>query len=60
MSNKTELPLTKSAVLAEAERIQREIFRSLFKDLNRVKVLSEELKQLVEYVENNKDKIKDE
>ena len=53
-------PLTKSAVLAEMERIQREVMRSLLEDPSRVKILSEELRELVEYVENNKDKIKDE
>ena len=60
MSKEPDAPLTKSAVLAEMERIQREVMRSLLEDPSRVKILSEELRELVEYVENNKDKIKDE
>jgi len=60
MSKEPNVPLTKSAILAEAERIQREVMRSLLEDPARVKILSEELRQLVEYVENNKDKIRDE
>ena len=55
-----DVPLTKSAVLAEMERIQREVVRSLFENPARIKILNQELKELVEYVENNKDKIKDE
>ena len=59
MWKKPNMPLTKSAVLAEMERIQREVMRSLLENPKRVKILNEELKQLLEYVEKNKDKITD-
>ena len=59
MSIGQDMPLTKSAVLAEMERIQREVMRSLLENPKRVKILNEELKQLLEYVEKNKDKITD-
>ena len=59
MSIGRDVPLTKSAVLAEMERIQREVMRSLLEDPKRVKILNEELKQLLEYVEKNKDTITD-
>ena len=57
MSKGPDVPLTKSAVLAEMERIHKEIMRSLLENPKRVKILNQELKQLVEYVEENKDKI---
>ena len=39
------------------ERIHKAIMRSLLEDPNRIKMLEQELKELVEYVEENKGKI---
>lgn len=49
--------MTKSALLAEMERIQKAIMCSLLENPNRIKTLEQELKELVEYVEENKGKI---
>ena len=49
--------MTKSALLAEMERIQKAIMRSLLEDPNPIKMPEQEFKELVEYVEENKDKI---
>lgn len=57
MSKKPNVPLTKSALLAEMERIQKAIMRNLLEDPNRIKMLERELKELVEYVEENKGEI---
>ena len=57
MSKGPNVPLTKSALLAEMERIQKEIIRSLLEDPKRIKMLEQELKELVEYVEENKERI---
>jgi len=57
MSKKPKVPLTKSALLAEMERIQKAIMCSLLENPNRIKTLEQELKELVEYVEENKGKI---
>jgi hypothetical protein len=57
MSKKPSVPLTRSSIEAEINRIHREVVSSLVKNPKRVKALKAELKELLEYVERNEDKI---
>ena len=54
------MPLTRSAIEAEIQRIHRELMYDLASGSNKkIDALTEELKALLEYVKANKDKITD-
>jgi len=60
MSNEPNVPLTRSAIEAEIQRIHRELMYDLASGSNKkIDALTQELKALLEYVKANKNKITD-
>ena len=54
------VPLTRSAIEAEVQRIPRELMHDLASGSNKkIEALTEELKALLEYVKANNDRITD-
>jgi hypothetical protein len=61
MLKEPNVPLTKSSIEAEIQRIQREVMRDLVVGgAKKIPALEAELKSLRDYVRENKDKIAEE